>query len=31
MCAYEICPMVVDGLPADCRVCPYADGTEESE
>ena len=27
MCIYEICPMVADGLSADCQKCPYADGS----
>lgn len=31
MCIYDICPMVADGLSADCGKCPYADGTEGDE
>lgn len=28
MCIYSECPMVADGLSADCQKCPYADGSE---
>ncbi len=28
MCIYSECPMIADGLSADCQKCPYADGSE---
>ena len=28
MCIYDECPMVADGLCADCQKCPYYDGSE---
>lgn len=28
MCIYEVCPMIADGLCADCQKCPYYDGSE---